>query len=83
MSNPIVEGLLILQERDTRVAALTHELENIPRPPVRLLKTQPRLQAYDGSSGTPFPAGRFQWLLKQGLRSLNRIVDQRRLWYAN
>jgi predicted nucleic acid-binding Zn-ribbon protein len=31
MSNPIVEGLLILQERDARVAALTHELENMPR----------------------------------------------------
>lgn len=59
------------------------ELEKTPRPPVRLLKTQPRLQAYDGSSGTPFPAGKFQWLVKQGLRSLNRIVDQRRLWYAN
>jgi predicted nucleic acid-binding Zn-ribbon protein len=31
MSNPIVEALLILQERDARVAALTHELENSPR----------------------------------------------------
>jgi predicted nucleic acid-binding Zn-ribbon protein len=31
MSNPIVEALLILQERDARVAALTHELENGPR----------------------------------------------------
>jgi predicted nucleic acid-binding Zn-ribbon protein len=31
MSNPIVEALLVLQERDARVAALTHDLENIPR----------------------------------------------------
>jgi hypothetical protein len=31
MSNPTVEALLILQERDARVAALTHEKENLPR----------------------------------------------------
>jgi hypothetical protein len=59
------------------------ELEKMPPAPVRFLKTQPRLQAYDGSSGIPFPAGQFQWLVKQGLRSLNRLVDQRRLWYAS
>src|SRR5580658_5010976 len=30
MSNPTIEALLILQERDTRVAALTAELEDLP-----------------------------------------------------
>jgi predicted nucleic acid-binding Zn-ribbon protein len=30
MSNPTVEALLILQERDTRVASLTTELDNLP-----------------------------------------------------
>src|SRR5260221_1841979 len=31
MINPTVEALLVLQERDVRVAALTGELENLPR----------------------------------------------------
>ncbi len=31
MINPTVEALLVLQERDTRVTALTTELENLPR----------------------------------------------------
>ena len=31
MMNPTVEALLVLQERDARVAALTAELENLPR----------------------------------------------------
>lgn len=30
MSNPIIEALLVLQERDTRVAALDAELEDLP-----------------------------------------------------
>jgi predicted nucleic acid-binding Zn-ribbon protein len=30
MSSPIIESLLVLQERDARVTALTRELENIP-----------------------------------------------------
>lgn len=59
------------------------ELEKLPCPPVRFPKTQPRLQAIDGSTGIPFSAGKIQWLVKQGLRHLNRLVDKRRLWYAN
>lgn len=31
MTNPMVEGLLVLQERDSRVAHLTSELEHLPR----------------------------------------------------
>jgi predicted nucleic acid-binding Zn-ribbon protein len=30
MINPTVEGLLVLQERDTRVAQLSHDLEHLP-----------------------------------------------------
>lgn len=59
------------------------ELGKIPDAPVRFFKTQPRLQACDGSSGIPFPAGKFQWLAKQSLRRLNYLIDRRRLWYAN
>ncbi len=31
MSNATVEGLLVLQERDSRVSSIQHELQNIPR----------------------------------------------------
>jgi predicted nucleic acid-binding Zn-ribbon protein len=31
MTNPIIQSLLVLQARDARVAALTAELENLPR----------------------------------------------------
>ena len=31
MTNPMVEGLLVLQERDSRVAHLTSELDHLPR----------------------------------------------------
>lgn len=31
MSNPTIEALLVLQERDTRVSALTTELEHLPQ----------------------------------------------------
>ena len=61
---------------------LYHELGKPPRPPVRFFKTQPRLRASAGSTGNPFPTGKFQWLAKQSLRRLNRLMDERRLWYA-
>ncbi len=61
---------------------LFRELEKAPRPLVRFFKTQPRLQASAGSTGQPFPSGKLQWLAKQSLRRMNRLLDQRRLWYA-
>jgi len=61
---------------------LFRELEKAPRPPVRCFKTQPRLCAVAGSTGNPFPTGKFQWLAKQTLRRLNRLVDERHLWYT-
>lgn len=61
---------------------LFRELEKLPQSPNRLFKTQPRLRALAGSTGNPFPAGKFQWLVKQSLRRLNRLVDERRLWYT-
>jgi hypothetical protein len=56
---------------------LFQKLKNIPTGTVRLFKTQPRLMATDGSSGTAFPSGRSQWFGKQILRSLNRLLDQK------
>lgn len=61
---------------------LFRELEKPPRPSVRFFKTQPRLRASAGSTGNPFPSGKFQWMVKQSLRRINRLLDQRRLWYA-
>ncbi len=61
---------------------LYRELEKPPCPPVRFFKTQPRLRASAGSTGNPFPTGKFQWLAKQSLRRINRLMDERRLWYA-
>ncbi len=46
-----------------------------------LFKTQPRIAAVAGS-GAVFPTGRGQWLFKQVLRSFNRALDRRYLWYA-
>jgi hypothetical protein len=48
---------------------------------VRLFVTQPRITAIAGSSGVAFPSGRGQWLCKQMLRNLNRLVDRKYLWY--
>jgi hypothetical protein len=61
---------------------LFSELGKPPCPAVRFFKTQPRLRALAGSTGNPFPTGKFQWLAKQSLRRINRLLDQRRLWYA-
>jgi hypothetical protein len=44
-------------------------------------KTQPRLCARAGSTGKLFPTGKFQWMIKQGLRNLNNRIDNRYLWY--
>jgi hypothetical protein len=49
---------------------------------VRLFVTQPRITAIAGSSGAAFPSGRGQWLGKQVLRNLNRLVDRKYLWYS-
>jgi hypothetical protein len=49
---------------------------------VRLFVTQPRITAIAGSSGAAFPSGRGQWLGKQMLRNLNRLVDRKYLWYS-
>ncbi len=61
---------------------LFRELEPLPAGQVRLFKTQPRFRAQAGSSGTAFPTGKFQWLVKQCLRRVNRLVDERRLRYV-
>jgi hypothetical protein len=49
---------------------------------VRSFLTQPRIQATAGGSGAAFPTGRGQWICKQILRRVNRIVDKRYLWYS-
>jgi hypothetical protein len=61
---------------------LFRELGKISHQPVRFFKTQPRLRASAGSTGNPFPTGKFQWLVKQSLRRINCLLDKRRLWYA-
>jgi hypothetical protein len=48
---------------------------------VCLFKTQPRITAIAGSSGKVFPVDRSQWIGKQILRRLNRLVDHQYLWY--
>jgi hypothetical protein len=49
---------------------------------VRVFKTQPHLRAQAGSSGMAYPSGNFQWFIKQCLRRINRLVDERRLHYS-
>jgi hypothetical protein len=57
-------------------------LEKMPASEVRLFQTQPHLHAVAGTTGAAYPRGKFQWAVKQGLRRLNRLVDQRSLHYA-
>jgi hypothetical protein len=59
---------------------LFRKLKTVPEE-VRLFVTQPRITAIAGSSGAAFPSGRGQWLGKQMLRNLNRLVDRKYLWY--
>lgn len=61
---------------------LFRELGKLPAGRVRMFKTQPHLRALAGSTGAEFPTGNFQWLVKQCLRRLNRLVDERRLHYV-
>jgi hypothetical protein len=60
---------------------LFRKLKTVPAGEVRLFVTQPRITAIAGSSGAAFPSGRSQWLGKQMLRNLNRLVDRKYLWY--
>ena len=60
---------------------LFRALKNTPAGQVRFFKTQPRVHAQAGTSGSLFPTGRFQWFVKQCLRRLNRLLDERQLWY--
>ena len=61
---------------------LFRELAKAPAGRVRFFKTQPRLRAQAASTGAAFPTGKFQWFVKQCLRRLNRLVDDRRLLYS-
>lgn len=61
---------------------LFRELEKLPAGQVRMFKTQPHLRAQSGSTGTVFPAGKFQWFIKQCLRRANCLVDERHLRYT-
>jgi hypothetical protein len=61
---------------------LFRELQKLPAGQVRLFQTQPRLRAQAGTSGTAFPTGKFPWFVKQCLRRVNRLVDERRLRYV-
>jgi hypothetical protein len=54
---------------------------NVPRNEVKAFAHQARLLAISGSTGDAFPSSRGQWLVKQTLRSLNRLIDQRYLWF--
>lgn len=58
------------------------ELEKPPACQVRMFKTQPHFHAQAGSTGMAFPTGNFQWFVKQCLRRINRLVDERRLHYS-
>ena len=60
---------------------LFRELEKVPAGQVRFFQTQPRLRAQAGSSGAAFPTGKFQWLVKQCLRRINCLMDERQLRY--
>jgi len=60
---------------------LFRELAKLPAGQVRMFKTQPHLRAQAGSTGAAYPTGNFQWLVKQCLRRVNRLVDERRLHY--
>jgi hypothetical protein len=61
---------------------LFRHLAQLPAGQAKLFKTQPRIQGISGTTGIAYPSGRFQWLVKQGLRSLNRMVNQRQLLYT-
>jgi hypothetical protein len=61
---------------------LFRKLKTVPAGKVRFFVTQPRITAIAGSSGTAFPSGRGQWLVKQMLRNLNRLVDRKYLLYS-
>lgn len=61
---------------------LFRKLKAIPKDQVRFFRTQPLIRAVAGSSGAQFPTGRGQWMCKQFLRHLNRLVDRRYLWYS-
>ena len=61
---------------------LFRELEKLPAGQVRMFKTQPHLRAQAGSTGMAFPTGNLQWVVKQCLRRVNRLVDERRLRYV-
>jgi hypothetical protein len=61
---------------------LFRKLKTVPAGKVRFFVTQPRITAIAGSSGAAFPSGRSQWLVKQMLRNLNRLVDRKYLLYS-
>jgi hypothetical protein len=61
---------------------LFRHLASLPAADARLFQTQPWLRAVDGTTGASFPSGRFQWLVKQWLRHLNRLVNRRYLLYT-
>lgn len=61
---------------------LFERLREAPSDQTRFFNTQPQLIAVAGSTGQAFPAGRGQWILKQALRTLNRLIDHRYLRYA-
>jgi hypothetical protein len=64
-----IERVLFLEMKEVSVAR------------IRSFKTQPYLAATGGASGRAFPSGRGQWLCKQILRSLNRLLDRKYLRY--
>lgn len=61
---------------------LFQELKRLKKGEIRTFATQPWLAAIAGSSGQAFPSGRVQWMIKQQLRNLNRLVDKTYLWYS-
>jgi hypothetical protein len=61
---------------------LFRELQKPPVRQVRMFKTQPHFRAQAGSTGLAYPSGHLQWFIKQCLRRINRLVDERRLHYS-
>ena len=61
---------------------LYRRLAGLPTGEVQSFPVQGRFCAVAGTTGTAYPTGRLQWMVKQGLRRINRLVSRRYLFYS-
>lgn len=61
---------------------LFRRLAGLPAEDVQSFPIQGRFCAVAGATGTAYPTGRLQWVLKQTLRRLNRLLSRRYLFYS-